>query len=85
MKSRMDPNKLLADMKKNCRRAPAKGDMSTKSAPAVTGDIDYIFANPALSIKTKAEQKISDFLSNEGIFQINLDITMNDYNIAFDE
>ncbi|CAI2368225.1 unnamed protein product [Moneuplotes crassus] len=44
-----------------------------------SSDIDYVFQRPNLKKRPEVEQSLASFLDNEGIFQINLKVVLDDY------
>lgn len=75
-----DPRKLVEKMKSKVRKIKKKGYNSTKSPNDFK--LSYIFATPGQHV-AKEEQKITDFLDREGIFQIHLDIVMKECDFTY--
>mmetsp|Transcript_22981 Transcript_22981/g.22828 ORF Transcript_22981/g.22828 Transcript_22981/m.22828 type:complete len:118 (-) Transcript_22981:146-499(-) len=66
-----NPSKLLRDMKQNySKRKYSEGDRHIDCE--LSKEIRYIFISPEAKNSSKPEQAISDFLNDEGIFQLNL-------------
>lgn len=46
--------------------------------------LDYIFVKPSKKGASPKETDINDFLSSAGVFQINLNITLSDFDVRAD-
>ena len=68
-----NPCKLLNKMKNKVKKE--KGYKSSKSP--IDYKLSYIFASPSTT-KSDLEERVSEFLSREGIFQIHLDIVLKE-------
>ena len=74
------PFKLIKKMKeKSNENSPASENSRSWKTFGGESDIDYLFVKPRETESNQTENSISKFLSEEGVFQINLGIVMNDY------
>lgn len=73
----LNPYKLIKDMKTNLVMPVARKCQSCQGSGLK--NLDYIFVTEELADASKKEKALSQFLNKEGIFRINLSITMKEF------
>ena len=81
-KDSLNPFQLIQEMKE--KSSPSLSVSSRHSSSKTVSDqkaLDYIFVKPSKKAKSEREGKINDFLTSTGVFQINLNITLSDFDV----
>ncbi|CAI2386695.1 unnamed protein product [Moneuplotes crassus] len=74
----MNPFQAIKDMKNlSYQNSPTSAE--TKSSCKTVGNLSYIFVKPKSSQKNTKEELVNEFLNQQGVFQINLPVALNDY------
>ncbi|CAI2361788.1 unnamed protein product [Moneuplotes crassus] len=74
----LNPFQAINDMKNlSCEMSPRSA--KTESSQATEGNLSYLFVKPKSSLMSSKEGLLNEFLTQQGVFQINLPIALNDY------
>ena len=74
----MDFSSLIKEMKDYWSTKTTLLPTLSESMVQKTNKLEYIFAQPNSTGKSLKEEKLNDFLNNEGIFQINTSVVIKE-------
>ncbi|CAI2360738.1 unnamed protein product [Moneuplotes crassus] len=78
----INPFQAIKDMKNlSCQNSPTSAKI--RSPCTTEGSLSYIFVQPKSSHKSVKESLLNEFLNQQGVFQINLPVALNDYSFKY--